>query len=82
MNAGRCTLSRTPPYRSKNRFWRPPMNTSANPIFVECEVKTIDRSWQHAGIRFKGNSSLSSAWRQGVWKMPCIYPRPLRGCLS
>jgi hypothetical protein len=43
---------------------------SANPIYVECDIKTEDRSWHHVGIRFKGNSSLSSSWSQGVWKMP------------
>jgi spore coat protein H len=46
------------------------MNNSPNPIYVECDVNAADRSWQHVGIRFKGNSSLSSSWRSGVWKMP------------
>lgn len=41
-----------------------------NPIYVDCTVATEDRSLKHAGIRFKGNSSLAGAWMSGVWKMP------------
>ena len=41
-----------------------------NPIYVECDIATEDRSWHHVGVRFKGNSSLSSAWGQGIWKLP------------
>src|SRR5512132_2145733 len=39
-----------------------------DPIYVECDVATEDRSWRHVGVRFKGNSSLASAWGQGIWK--------------
>lgn len=42
----------------------------ATPIYVECEVATDDRTWSHVGVRFKGNSSLSMPWGQGVWKLP------------
>lgn len=40
------------------------------PIYVECDVATEDRKWQHVGIRLKGNSSLASPWQQGIWKLP------------
>lgn len=40
------------------------------PIYVECDVATEDRKWQHVGIRLKGNSSLASPWQQGIGKMP------------
>jgi hypothetical protein len=42
----------------------------ATPIYVECEIATADRSWSHVGVRFKGNSSLSMPWGQGVYKLP------------
>ena len=40
------------------------------PIYADCDVATADRTWQHVGIRFKGNSSLAMPWMQGVWKLP------------
>ena len=42
----------------------------ATPLYVECEIATADRKWSHVGVRFKGNSSLSMPWGQGVWKLP------------
>lgn len=42
----------------------------ATPIYVECDISTADRTWSHVGIRFKGNSSLSMPWAQGVLKLP------------
>jgi len=43
------------------------------PIYVECDVTTEDRSWQHVGIRFKGNSSLAMSWQQGIMKLPLRF---------
>lgn len=40
------------------------------PIYVECDVTEGSSTWGHVGIRFKGNSSLSTAWSSGVYKMP------------
>lgn len=40
------------------------------PIYVQCHVATEQGTWDHVGIRFKGNSSLSSPWSSGVWKLP------------
>lgn len=40
------------------------------PIYVECDVTEGANSWQHVGIRFKGNSSLATSWMSGVYKMP------------
>lgn len=40
------------------------------PIYVECEVTEDATTWQHVGIRFKGNSSLATAWSSGIYKMP------------
>ncbi|WP_433937384.1 CotH kinase family protein [Sorangium cellulosum] len=41
-----------------------------SPIYVECDVATEDREWQHVGIRFRGNVSLLMPWMQGNWKLP------------
>lgn len=40
------------------------------PIYVECDVATEDRKWEHVGIRFRGNVSLLMPWQQGNWKLP------------
>jgi spore coat protein H len=40
------------------------------PIYVECEVTDGTSTWQHVGIRFKGNSSLVSPWSAGIYKLP------------
>jgi hypothetical protein len=40
-----------------------------NPIFTTAEVYYDGLQWYHVGVRFKGNSSLSFSWRNGVWKM-------------
>jgi spore coat protein H len=40
------------------------------PLYVPCQVTTEDGTWSHVGIRFKGNSSLSSPWSSGTWKLP------------
>lgn len=40
------------------------------PIYVECDVAVDDDEWAHVGVRFKGNSSLASAWGAGVYKLP------------
>ena len=40
-----------------------------NPIFKTAEVYYNGLQWYHVGVRFKGNSSLSFSWQNGVWKM-------------
>jgi spore coat protein H len=40
------------------------------PLYVPCQVTTEEGTWNHVGIRFKGNSSLASPWSAGVWKLP------------
>jgi len=39
------------------------------PMFAEASVFFNDVEWYHVGIRFKGNSSLRSAWQQGIMKL-------------
>lgn len=41
-----------------------------NPIYVPCTVEFEGQTWWYAGIRFKGNSTLSFPWRIGVVKLP------------
>jgi len=41
-----------------------------NPVWVEAEVSFNGNSWEHVGIRFKGNSSLRSTWSMGSLKLP------------
>jgi spore coat protein H len=40
------------------------------PAYAECEVRVDGQSWQYVGFRYKGNSSLASAWQQGIGKLP------------
>jgi spore coat protein CotH len=41
-----------------------------NPIWVTATVEFEGDVWEHVGIRFKGNSSLRSAWSSGSYKIP------------
>ncbi|QTA85654.1 CotH kinase family protein [Desulfonema magnum] len=41
-----------------------------NPIWKPCTFRFENKVWNHVGVRFKGNSSLSSTWRSGIWKLP------------
>jgi len=47
--------------------------TDRNPVWKPCTFRFEDKVWHHVGIRFKGNSSLSSTWRSGTWKMPLRF---------
>jgi len=40
-----------------------------DPVFVPGEVFYQDKEWYRVGIRFKGNSSLQSAWQAGILKL-------------
>ncbi len=41
-----------------------------NPIWVTATIEFEDVTWEYVGIRFKGNSSLKSAWSSGNLKIP------------
>ena len=41
-----------------------------DPKYVPCTVTFDGLQWNHVGIRYKGNSSLMSAWRSGIGKLP------------
>ena len=40
-----------------------------NPVYRPCTVSFEGKTWQHIGIRFKGNSSLTSTWSSGIYKI-------------
>lgn len=41
-----------------------------DPIYVAATMKFNGKTWNKAGFRLKGNSSLSSTWRAGIYKLP------------
>ena len=50
---------------------RPGQQTTSDydPIWVPCSFTFNDTEWYHVGIRYKGNSSLSSAYQSGNKKL-------------
>ena len=45
------------------------MTGGGNPIYVPCDLVFKGVTWYHVGLRFKGNSSLVSAWQNGSYKL-------------
>lgn len=43
---------------------------TADPAYVALPVRFNGKRYEKVGFRLKGNSSLSSAWRTGVYKLP------------
>lgn len=43
---------------------------SDDPMWVPVTVTYEGLTWTHVGLRYKGNSSLSHSWQQGVLKLP------------
>jgi spore coat protein H len=41
-----------------------------NPIFVPADIEFNGLTWTNVGVRYKGNSSLRSAWNNGTLKLP------------
>lgn len=46
------------------------VNSSAEPKYVAVSMKFNGKEWYKVGFRLKGNSSLSSIWRAGIYKLP------------
>lgn len=44
--------------------------TSENPMWVEATIEFEGNLWTNVGVRYKGNSSLTSGWRSGSEKLP------------
>ncbi len=45
----------------------------ANPIWRPCTFEFEGITWWHAGVRFKGNSSLRDTWGMGIYKLPLRF---------
>jgi len=41
-----------------------------DPAYIALPIKINGKLWDKVGFRLKGNSSLSSAWRSGIYKLP------------
>ncbi|NJD20752.1 MAG: spore coat protein CotH [Gemmatimonadetes bacterium] len=42
----------------------------SDPDYVDVTVRFNGKQWRNVGFRLKGNSSLRSAWRAGIYKLP------------
>ncbi|PLX20265.1 MAG: spore coat protein [Marinilabiliales bacterium] len=47
----------------------PPGGEDFTPVFSEASIYFNGIEWYHVGVRFKGNSSLRSAWQSGIMKL-------------
>jgi spore coat protein CotH len=46
------------------------LGDTSNPMWMRCNLTFNGKQWNHVGIRFKGNSSLTSTWGSGIYKLP------------
>ena len=44
--------------------------TPENPMWVPATIEFQGNTWTNVGVRYKGNSSLTSGWRSGTLKLP------------
>jgi hypothetical protein len=44
--------------------------TPENPMWVPATIEFEGDTWTNVGVRYKGNSSLTSGWRSGTLKLP------------
>jgi hypothetical protein len=44
--------------------------TPENPMWVPATIDFEGETWTNVGVRYKGNSSLTSGWRSGTLKLP------------
>ena len=44
--------------------------TPENPMWVPATIEFEGETWTNVGVRYKGNSSLTSGWRSGTLKLP------------
>jgi len=44
--------------------------TPENPMWIPATIEFDELTWTNVGIRYKGNSSLTSSWRSGSLKLP------------
>jgi len=46
---------------------------SRDPVYLPCTIRFEGNTWEHVGVRFKGNSSLRSTWSSGSYKLPMRF---------
>jgi len=46
------------------------LEMAENPAWTPCTLTCNGLTWNYVGVRFKGNSSLSSTWGKGIYKLP------------
>lgn len=46
------------------------VNSTTEPKYVSVTLKFNGKTWNNVGFRLKGNSSLTSIWRGGIYKLP------------
>jgi spore coat protein H len=44
--------------------------TPENPMWVSATIEFEGNTWTNVGVRYKGNSSLTSSWRRGTLRLP------------
>ena len=44
--------------------------TPENPMWVSATIEFEGQTWTNVGVRYKGNSSITSGWRSGTLKLP------------
>jgi spore coat protein H len=44
--------------------------TPENPVWVPATIEFNNLTWMNVGVRYKGNSSLTSGWRSGTLELP------------
>ena len=44
--------------------------TARDPMYVSASIRADGKLWEHVGMRYKGNSSLTASWQQGIRKLP------------
>ncbi|WP_027359795.1 CotH kinase family protein [Desulforegula conservatrix] len=49
------------------------LEMSENPEWKPCTFMCNGLTWNYVGVRFKGNSSLSSTWSKGIYKLPLRF---------
>lgn len=49
------------------------LEMAENPEWKPCTFMCNGLTWNYVGVRFKGNSSLSSTWGKGIYKLPLRF---------
>lgn len=56
-----------------NQTTTPGSFSDESPVYVPCDFYFNNAQWYNVGVRYKGNSSLYSAFRDGIGKLPLRF---------